>query len=77
MAEFFVMRRYHRRGVGTAVANRLFALHRGAWEVRERSGNHDAIAFWRRVIGDYTRDNFREAVLDDERWRGPVQNFES
>lgn len=77
VAEFFVMRKYRRRGVGKTVATRLFEAHRGPWEVRELAANHRAIAFWRRVIADYTRGAFTETVLDDERWRGPVQSFRS
>lgn len=77
MAEFFVLRRYRRRGLGMNAALQLFAMHRGEWEVRERSGNIGATAFWRRVIGEFTSNAFREEVLDDERWRGPVQRFSS
>ena len=75
VAEFFVMRKYRRHGVGSAAAIRAFDAHRGKWEVRELASNHAAIAFWRRVIGGYTKGNFGEMVLDDERWHGPVQSF--
>jgi predicted acetyltransferase len=77
VAEFFVMRKYRRHGVGSAVATRVFDAFRGAWEVRELKANHAAIAFWRRVIAAYTKGNFTEALLDDERWRGPVQSFQN
>lgn len=53
MAEFFVMRRYRRRGVGRTAAHRLFEMHPGRWEVREMRGNAIAQAFWRRIIGEY------------------------
>jgi predicted acetyltransferase len=77
MAEFFIMRKYRRSGVGTAAAMRIFDAYRGPWEVRELNRNHRAIAFWRAVIATYTRGNYREDLLDDERWRGPVQSFRS
>jgi predicted acetyltransferase len=77
VAEFFVMRKYRRRGVGTAAATRLFDSHRGQWEVRERASNLAAIAFWRGVIAAYTNGTFRETLVDDERWRGPVQSFQN
>jgi len=77
MAEFFVLRRYRRAGVGTRVAHRIFAEHPGKWEVRERSANTPATAFWRRAISAFTNGRFTEEVLDDERWRGPVQSFTS
>src|SRR5688572_32376243 len=48
MAEFFVLRRYRRQGVGEQAARELFGRFPGPWEVRERATNVDAIAFWRR-----------------------------
>jgi predicted acetyltransferase len=77
MAEFFVLRRYRRAGIGTALAHRLFAAHPGEWEVRQRGTNRAATAFWRRAIAAYTGDRFREELFDDDRWRGPVQRFTS
>src|SRR5438128_967521 len=35
MEEFFVMRKYRRRGVGERVATQLFETHGGIWEVGE------------------------------------------
>jgi hypothetical protein len=43
--------------------------------VRQKKQNQAATAFWRRVIGRYAR--FDEELLDDERWRGPVQRFDT
>jgi predicted acetyltransferase len=77
VAELFVMRRYRRRGVGGQVAATLFDRFRGRWEVRQKAENPRATAFWRRVIGRYTDGRFEELTLDDERWRGPVQCFDS
>jgi predicted acetyltransferase len=77
MAEFFVLRRYRRAGVGMGAAHQIFASHPGKWEVRQRNGNASATAFWRRAISTYTGGRFAEDVLDDERWRGPVQRFTS
>lgn len=77
MAELFVMRRYRRCGVGEQVATGLFAAFRGPWEVRQRVEHPAATAFWRRIIGRYTAGDFEDRLLDDERWRGPVQRFHS
>lgn len=75
MAEFFVLRKYRRAGVGKRAAHEIFATHRGEWEVRQRDANVAATSFWRSVISAYTSGHFREERLDDERWRGPVQRF--
>jgi predicted acetyltransferase len=77
MAEFLVLRRFRRRGVGARAAAGLFDRFPGPWEVRERSANRPAIAFWRRAIADYTGAPFEDFALDDERWRGQVQRFDS
>jgi predicted acetyltransferase len=77
MDQFFVLRKYRRHGLGEQVAAWLFAHFAGVWEVRQKLENQGGIAFWRRAIGRYTRGQFEELILDDERWRGPVQRFDS
>jgi predicted acetyltransferase len=75
IAEFFVMRRYRRQGVGELAAGEIFKRFAGSWEVRQRHANVGAIAFWRRVIGRYTAGRFREVIWADDVWQGPVQLF--
>lgn len=75
--EFFIMRKFRGRGVGTIVARRTFAQFPGTWEVREHRRNHPAQRFWRRVIADYTGGQYTEFSWDDARHRGIVQRFES
>lgn len=75
MDEFFVMRKYRRRGVGECVAREIFDALGGTWEVGQIAPNRAAQAFWCRVIGRYTSGDFQEFEMDDDRWRGPVQYF--
>lgn len=77
VAEFFVLRRHRRRRVGHAAARQLFELFRAPWEVRQRAGNDEATAFWRRVIHDHTGGAFEEAAWSDERGPGVLQRFTS
>lgn len=77
MAEFFILQRYRRSGVGEQAACWLFDHFPGRWEVRQRKENARAIAFWRRVIARYTDGRFEEEILDDDRWKGPVQRFDN
>lgn len=77
VAEFFVLRRFRRSGVGTRAATLAFDTFRGPWEVRQTARNTAATAFWRRVIEDYTGGRFREEIRDDATWRGPVQRFDN
>ena len=76
IAEFFVMRKYRRMGVGRLAAFAAFDRFPGHWEVSQIAENIPAQNFWRKVIAEYTRGNFREVMLDDEAWKGPVQVFE-
>jgi predicted acetyltransferase len=45
IAEFFIMRKYRRRGVGKAVALHIFEQFHGKWEVREVEANAAAQRF--------------------------------
>jgi predicted acetyltransferase len=75
MAEFFILRKYRRQGLGEQVAREIFDRFPGAWEIRQQPSNAGALAFWRRVIDRYTRGQFREVVWNDQAWQGPVQFF--
>jgi hypothetical protein len=50
MAEFFVMRKYERRGIGRQAAIDLFHRFPGPWQVRQQQTNPLATSFWRSVI---------------------------
>jgi predicted acetyltransferase len=75
MAEFFVLRRYRRRGLGRRAARDLFDRFPGRWEVGELRANAGAVAFWRRVIDEYTGGRFSEEGADDPASDGPLQVF--
>ncbi len=77
IAEFFILRKYRRLGVGRAAAFAAFDRFPGHWEISQISENVPAQFFWRKIIAEYTRGAFREIYLDDETWRGPVQTFEN
>ncbi|ATG53400.1 GNAT family N-acetyltransferase [Brachybacterium ginsengisoli] len=50
MAEFFVLRKYRREGVGLAAARHLLEAHAGAWSITQLASNPEATSFWRRAI---------------------------
>lgn len=54
IAEFFVLRRYRRSGVGRRAALALWERIPGRWTVRVYEGNRGAISFWSGVIADST-----------------------
>ncbi|MFH1676432.1 MAG: GNAT family N-acetyltransferase [bacterium] len=77
IAEFFVMRKYRRRGVGTEVAIRIFDRFRGKWNVTQMSYNVPAQSFWRKVIRKYTGGEYMEREWEMEGNRGLLQEFMS
>ncbi len=71
--EFFVMRKFRRRGVGREVARRIFDRFPGRWELWETARNAGAQTFWRTVLAEYTGGRFKEAIVHGR----PTQTFES
>lgn len=67
IAEFFIMKKYRRAGIGTFVAQEIFQLHNGSWEVFQMSKNIPAHVFWRKVINDFTGGNYSERVIEGKR----------
>lgn len=54
VAEFFILRRYRRSGVGRRAALLLWNRFAGRWTVRVSEGNHSGRLFWASVITEYT-----------------------
>lgn len=76
VAEFFVVRKHRRRGVGLAAAHALFGTAWGVWEAAVVRRNMGALAFWRAAAESYpgVRDLVEEN-RDDARWNGAVLRF--
>jgi predicted acetyltransferase len=77
VAEFFIVKGFRRQGAGSKVAVNLFARFPGRWEIAQEAGNLAGQAFWRAVLEGYCGGKFKEFILDNECWRGPVQVFDS
>lgn len=77
LAEFFVMAKYRRQGVGREAAFRLFDRYQGRWEVQQEAANLPAQTFWRAIIGAYTDGRYHEEWRITEDHVGPVQRFHS
>ena len=76
VAEFFVVRKHRRRGVGLAAAHALFGSAWGLWEAAVVRRNVEALAFWRHAAASYpgVRDLVEED-RDDDVWDGAVLRF--
>jgi predicted acetyltransferase len=62
VAEFFVVRRHRRSGVGRRAAFLLWNRFPVRWIVRVSEGNHSGCRFWTRVIADYTGGTLTETT---------------
>ncbi len=73
LAEFFILRKFRRCGVGEAAGRQLFDRLSGVWSVAQMDKNVLAQRFWRRVISRYTSGSYTERH-DDTRGR-VIQEF--
>lgn len=58
VAEFFVLRRYRRLGVGRRAAFLLWDELGGHWVVRVAERNVAGLAFWRRTVDEYSAGDY-------------------
>lgn len=77
MAEFFILRKFRKSGVGEYFARQMFDRFRGKWRVSEIHTNTGAINFWRKVIGRYTNNQFEEKAWVGQTLRGVKQYFDN
>ena len=77
MDQFFILKKYRKRGVGRALAFDVFSQMAGKWEVGQMTENVAAQAFWRGIINQYSDGKYEEFRLTEGWWQGFVQSFES
>jgi predicted acetyltransferase len=77
IAEFFVMRKYRRQGIGKAAAFIIFDRYPGHWEVIQQEDNVPSIRFWERVVNEYTRGRFQKKPVQTEDWLGQALIFDN
>ena len=76
VAEFFVVRKHRRGGVGRAAAAAAIAPRPGQWELAVARTNAGAQAFWRGVAAELAADGaVEESLQDDDRWNGLILRF--
>ena len=77
LEQYFVVKKYRKRGIGQAAAVALFDSTPGIWQVGQLRQNVTAQTFWRRVINAYTNGTFEEAESTNETGTSLVQQFSS
>ena len=77
VAEFFILRRHRRAGVGRRAAVLLWNRLPGKWIVRVSEGNAGALQFWARVIAEFTGGAATESKRPGSPHAWRVFSFES
>jgi predicted acetyltransferase len=77
IGEFFVLRKYRRRGVGTQAALATLRRFPGRWELAELTWNVAAQRFWRRVIRRVAVGGFTERRRRNGDLLFVVQHFDT
>ncbi|MEM7368348.1 MAG: GNAT family N-acetyltransferase [Bacteroidota bacterium] len=67
IAEFFVLKKYRRMGIGRQVAVQAFDQYPGTWEVCQEPENKPSILFWDRIVGEYTHNQFEVRMGSKQR----------
>lgn len=61
IAEFFVMYKYRRSGVGKQAFFKLLDMHKGRWQLKVHPKNVTSVHFWTKVVSEYTKGNYELA----------------
>ncbi|HEY1985928.1 MAG TPA: GNAT family N-acetyltransferase [Terracidiphilus sp.] len=75
MAEFFILRGWRGRGIGTGVAHAVWRRFPGRWQVRVMALNVPAHRFWNRAISSFTSEVNRSTQTDEGRVSWHVFSF--
>lgn len=59
IAEFMIIPKYRRKNIGKNVANQVFEMFKGGWEVKPSFGSDVAYKFWENVIKEYTNGTYK------------------
>lgn len=77
MVEFFVLRGYRRRGIGTEIAHTVWRRFPGRWEVRVMESNHSARNFWEHAVAKFAGEAIPSARLEKGGQYWHLSSFES
>lgn len=76
MAEFFIVRKHRRGGMGTAAAQAIFSRYPGVWEAAVARANLPALGFWRKAAATHPQvGELEESDFATPDWNGPIVRF--
>jgi predicted acetyltransferase len=77
VVEFFVLRGYRRRGIGTQIAHEVWRRFPGRWEVRVMQSNVPARDFWAHAISVLTGEAVLPVCIEKDGKCWTLFSFES
>jgi len=77
LAEFFILRAWRRRSVGTVVAHQLWQRHPGQWQVRVMEANAAGCSFWENAVRTFAGDGARLDLCEKGGVQWRIFTFES
>lgn len=77
ISEFFIMRRYRRKGIGKIAAFEVFDQFPGRWEVNQHGDNGPSKLFWEKIISEYTHGAYKIQPVTTEDWTGQAITFDN
>lgn len=75
MAQFFILRKFTKKGLGRYIAHLCFDKFQGSWEVMVIPGNEGAYRFWRSIINEYTSQKFSEDTRQIPHLENNIKNI--
>lgn len=64
IAEYMIIPKYRKRNIGKKAAFECFDMYKGNWEVSLSYGSTSAYQFWKKVIEEYTKNNYTYSDSD-------------
>ena len=81
VGEFFILARYQGHSIGKSVAENLWEMHPGKWEVSVIPENISALTFWEKTICKFTNNDFTKEIkqvdFDQDQPKRIVFRFDS
>ena len=64
MGEFFIVAKFQGGGIATRIAQEIWNMHPGTWEVSVIPNNESALKFWEKAISEFTCGAFNKQIKE-------------
>ncbi len=62
MGEFFILKKFRRKGIALQAIDQIWEKYLGSWEVPVIPENSPALSFWRKAISHFTDGRYLEQI---------------